>query len=63
MVSGQKCHLESQRRKHKCMTEKDKQRAREVGRFHAQKNKEKISSRQKMIREKARKYRDKCKCE
>jgi len=61
MVSGQKCHLESQRRRYKCMTEKDRERAREVGRFHAQKNKEKISARQKMIHETARKYRDKCK--
>ena len=62
MVSGQKSHLEASRRRHKCMTEKDKQRARELGKFHAQKNKEKISSRQKMIRKIAREYRDKYKC-
>ncbi len=62
MVSGQKCHLESLRRRRKCMTEKEKERLRELGRFYAQKNKEKISARQKMIYETARKYRNKCEC-
>ncbi len=62
MVLGQKSRLESQIRRRKCMTEEEKERYRESRRLYAQKNKEKISARQKMIYETARKYRNKCEC-